>query len=184
MRKGFAIGLASVALASTLAFGPAFAQETQAAETRGAQSPICLTTQQTDADPALATMGSYMNFKFTYNAYLTNGKGSAYKSYLNMRKIYGSNAITIIRKARIKGSKLYLTGTITKMSTGKTVKLSNKAYALTSKTKYYRHIGNNSYCEKITKNKMKKLLSSKSKSSGGDIGFILKGGKIKTLVAQ
>ena len=126
-----------------------------------------------------------MNLSFKYSAYLTNGKkGGAYKSYMS----YPFDGV-IIYKARISGNKLVLSGKYqttgsTISSPPKTYTVKNKAFKLTSKTKYYQRTGNNNYYLKSSKGKVKKLLASKPSSSGGDIAFTVKSGKVTLLSVQ
>ena len=127
---------------------------------------------------ALAPQASYRFFSFTHSAWLTKGKNADYKQ---KKKAFGSGA-RIIHKARIKGGKLYLTGTMSNLKTGKAVKAKGKAYKLTGATKYYRHIGNNAYYEKSSKAKVRKLLN--KKNYAGDISMIVKSGKVKLLSVQ
>ena len=75
------------------------------------------------------------DFTFTHSAYRTNGKSAAYWEVRNR-----SAATAIVYKARIVGNKLYVTGTMT--HNGKKITCKNKAFKLTSKTKYYKHVGN------------------------------------------
>ena len=121
------------------------------------------------------------NFKFTHSAYLTQGKGAAYKSYSSFPV-----QVPIVHKAKIKGDKkgsyLVITGTIT--VNGKIKSVKNTMFKLTKKTKYYKHIGNGSYYDKSSKAKMKKMLAKKKSNVGGDISFIVKKGKVTVLTAQ
>ena len=119
-----------------------------------------------------------MYFPYLWRFNSTKGKNAA---YAEKKQWYGSNA-RIIYKAHIKGSKLRLTGTMTKLKTGKTVNLKNKAFKLTSKTKYYKHVGNNAYYENSNKAKTAKLLAKKDYS--GDISMIAKNGKVTLLAVQ
>ena len=127
-----------------------------------------------------------MNLNPKYSAFLTNGKkGSAYKMY----RSYPFTGSPVIYKARISGSKLILSGTYratnsTSSKPAKIYKVKNKSLKLTKKTKYYQHVGNNTFYLKSSKAKMKKLLSGKTASSGGDISFSVKKGKVTLLIAQ
>lgn len=125
---------------------------------------------------AHATTAKPHDFKFTYSAFLTGGKGRMYQTYCQM-----PGKDLIVYKARIKGGKLYVTGT---MGCGKSiVRFKNKAFKLTKKTKYYKHVGNGSFYKKMSKKKMKDLLSHKNRDSGGDIHFIVKKGKVTVFAA-
>ena len=126
---------------------------------------------------AYASTARPYDFKFTYTALLTGGKGSAYQIYSQMPGKH-----IIVYKARIKGGKLYVSGTMGRTKGG-IVRLKNKAFKLTKKTKYYKHVGNGAFYEKITKKKMRKLLSNKTGDSGGDICIIVKKGKVTVLSA-
>ena len=117
------------------------------------------------------------DFDFTHSAYLTKGKGAAYKSY----KSYPVK-VPIIHSAKISGNKLIVTGTLS--VNGKIRKVSSKAYKLTDKTKYWKHVGNGSFFDKSSKAKMKKLLANKKPNVGGDINFIVKSGRVAVLSAQ
>ena len=117
------------------------------------------------------------DFNFTHGAYLTKGKGAAYKSYMSYPV-----AVPVIHGAKISGSKLIVTGTLS--VNGKIKKVSKKSYKLTKKTKYWKHVGNGSYFDKSSKAKMKKLLANKKPNVGGDINFIVKNGKVTVLSAQ
>lgn len=121
------------------------------------------------------------NFKFTHSAYLTKGKGAAYKSYSSFPV-----KVAIVHSAKIKehkkGDYLVVTGTIS--INGKIKSVKNTMFKLTKKTKYYKHVGNGSYYDNLTKAKMKKLLAKKQANVGGDISFIVKKGKVTVLAAQ
>ena len=117
------------------------------------------------------------NFKFTHSAYLTKGKGAAYKSYSSFPM-----QVPIVHKAKIKKDYLVITGTIT--VNGKIKSVKNTMFKLTKKTKYYKHIGNGSYYDKSSKAKMKKMLAKKKSNVGGDISFIVKKGKVAVLAVQ
>ena len=120
-----------------------------------------------------------------YSAFLTNGKkGAAYKTYTS----YPFDGV-VIYKARIVGSKLHLSGTYrttraTLAKPAKRYKVKGKAFKLTSKTRYYQHVGNNNFYMKSSKAKMKKLLAGKLSGNGGDISFTAKSGKVTLLCAQ
>ncbi|HAM15235.1 MAG TPA: hypothetical protein DCP91_05135 [Eggerthellaceae bacterium] len=181
MFRTIAIFIASAALAMALGPMVAFADSPRL-ETAGPASDMngIATVQTQDAKP--------MNLRPTYGAYLTNGKGSAYRSYKSSSSPFKNQPL--IYKARIKNGKLYLSGTYSKNSaTAAEVqankhKVKNKAFKLSAKAKYYRHVGNNSFYEKQTRAQMKTLLASKSASAGGDISFTVKKGKITLLIAQ
>lgn len=117
------------------------------------------------------------HFKFTHSAYLTKGKGAAYKSYSSYPV-----QVPIVHKATIKGNKLILTGTIS--INGKIKSVKNTMFTLTKKTKYWKHIGNGSLYDKSSKKAMKKLLANKKENVGGDISFIVKNKKVMALSAQ
>ena len=114
------------------------------------------------------------NFKFTHTALLVNGKGTAYKSYT---KLPGHSII--VYKARIKGGKLYVRGTMN--VNGKFVRYNGKGFKLTAKTKYYRHLGNGSFYESSSKSKIAKSIANRSSRMGGDIHFIVKKGVVTVL---
>lgn len=150
-----------------------------------------------NANPALAlakhmeieaqstASGRPMDLHPKYSAFLTNGKkGSAYKAYTS----YPFD-VAVIHKARIVGNKLRLSGTYqttggTLAKPAKRYKVKDKAFKLTSKTRYYQHTGNNNFYMKSSKSKMKKLLASKPANFGGDISFTVKNGKVTLLIAQ
>lgn len=116
------------------------------------------------------------HFKFTHSAYLTKGKGAAYKSYSSFPV-----QVPIVYKATIKKDKLIVTGTISENGKIKSVK--NTMYTLTKKTAYFKHVGNGSYYNKSSQTKISKLLAKKKPNVGGDISFVVKKGKVVTLTA-
>lgn len=172
------VALTLVSLAA--AFFPGSALGAQADGSHA--SPMMLQREST----SVAAMGKARSMKLTFkfSAYLTNGKGSAYKSYVSPTSPFGKQAV--IYKARIKNGKLYLWGSYSKHvgNTTKTYKVNGKAFSLTSKTKYYRHTGNGSFFEIWNKAKTTRYLTNKSSRLGGDMAFNIKNGKITSLSVQ
>ena len=70
------------------------------------------------------------NFKFTHSAYLTKGKGAAYKSYSSFPM-----QVPIVHKAKIKKDYLVITGTITVNGKSKSVKNGRVRLRMASKSK-------------------------------------------------
>lgn len=176
MRSRIASSVLAVALSCSLFPAASYADQAGSESLAATSAQICAQST-TSARP--------MDLHPKYSAFLTNGKkGSAYKTYTS----YPFDG-TVIYKARIVGGKLRLSGTYratggTLAKPAKRYKVRDKAFKLTSKTKYYQHTGNGSFFVKSSKSKMKKLLANKPAGNGGDISFTVKNGKVTLLIAQ